>query len=297
MSIFPYIYFMIASFNITDDDRKIAMYAGLVTSVFTLAEFSTGMLWGRISDRIGRKPVLMTGLVGTGLSMVIFGLAPNLQTALIARALGGLLNGNMGVLQTVVAEIVTVKEHQPRAYSIMPSIWCLGSIIGPAMAGALAEPVKNYPRFFAQGTIFDRYPFLLPNLVCASVVVLGVIVGILFLEETHSEKKFRRDPGLEFGKYLVSTADGLMKKLFAGKRGQQYSPAMLEDPTLEPPFFEDDDTPPVYRTTDGSPRLPTLKNRRNEPQIERLTLNKSRGVLKVFNRQVIMAVVSFGILA
>jgi MFS family permease len=93
MSIFPYIYYMIESFKITKDDRQIAVYAGMVTSAFAFAEFSTGVLWGRLSDKIGRKPVLLTGLAGTGLSMLIFGFAPSLPVALLARALGGLLNG------------------------------------------------------------------------------------------------------------------------------------------------------------------------------------------------------------
>jgi MFS family permease len=84
---------MIGSFNMTSDERMIAIYAGMVTSAFTLAEFSCGMLWGRLSDKIGRKPVIITGLAGTGLSMLIFGFAPNLYVAIFARALGGILNG------------------------------------------------------------------------------------------------------------------------------------------------------------------------------------------------------------
>lgn len=93
MSIFPYIYYMVASFKITEDERQIAVYAGLVTSAFAIAEFSTGVVWGRLSDKIGRKPVLLSGLAGTALSMLAFGFAPNLPMALLARALGGLLNG------------------------------------------------------------------------------------------------------------------------------------------------------------------------------------------------------------
>ena len=126
MSVFPYIYYMIGSFNITEDSRQIAIYAGAVTSAFAFAEFSAGILWGKLSDRIGRKPVLIGGLGGTALSMILFGFSKNLPMALLARFLGGLLNGNIGVLQTTVAELATVKEHQPRAYSIMPFIWCLG---------------------------------------------------------------------------------------------------------------------------------------------------------------------------
>lgn len=93
MSIFPYIYYMIEDFHITDDTNKISFYAGMVTSAFTFAEFSTGVLWGRVSDKVGRKPVLLTGLVGTAVSSLAFGFARNLPAALFARALGGLLNG------------------------------------------------------------------------------------------------------------------------------------------------------------------------------------------------------------
>ena len=93
MSIFPYIYYMVRDFHITDDKSKISVYAGFVTSAFTLAEFATGVFWGKLSDKIGRKPVLLFGLLGTAISVLIFGFAPSLPVALLARALGGLLNG------------------------------------------------------------------------------------------------------------------------------------------------------------------------------------------------------------
>lgn len=93
MSIFPYIYYMIEDFNITDDKNKISVYAGMVTSAFTLAEFSTGVMWGRLSDKLGRKPILLMGLTGTAISALIFGFAQSLPVALFARAMGGLLNG------------------------------------------------------------------------------------------------------------------------------------------------------------------------------------------------------------
>lgn len=71
-----------------------------------------GMYWGGLSDRIGRKPVLMLGCVGTMLSMIMVGIAPNFWVALFGRALGGMLNGNIGVIQTMVGEIVTRPEHE-----------------------------------------------------------------------------------------------------------------------------------------------------------------------------------------
>jgi MFS family permease len=93
MSIFPYVYFMIQDFGVAKHESEISVYAGMVTSAFAFAEFSSGVAWGRLSDKIGRKPVLLTGLAGTALSMLIFGFAPSLPVALLARALGGLLNG------------------------------------------------------------------------------------------------------------------------------------------------------------------------------------------------------------
>lgn len=111
MGIFPYIYFMIEDFNITEDKNKISFYAGMVTSAFTFAEFSTGLLWGRLSDKVGRKPVLLTGLIGTALSVLIFGFAPNLTVALIARAVGGLLNGYDSTFELSGDSVLTLSQE------------------------------------------------------------------------------------------------------------------------------------------------------------------------------------------
>ncbi|CAI7677431.1 unnamed protein product [Penicillium pancosmium] len=284
MSIFPYVYHMVESFHVTDNDQKIALYAGMITSSFTFAEFSAGMFWGRMSDRIGRKPVLIMGLVGTAISMVAFGFAPNLATAMIARALGGLLNGNIGVLQTTVAEIVTVKEHQPRAYSIMPFVWCLGSIVGPAMGGALAQPCENYPWLFARETFFDRFPFLLPNLVCIIVLICGIVVGTLFLEETHPEKKHRRDPGVELGHWLVNQCWGSRVQLPEDS-----------DVVEETKYFVYGDMPPEYESAESSPCLRPVKDASTTSECD-LEGQKSP-VPKAFTRQVIITIAAYGILA
>ncbi|MCJ1435348.1 hypothetical protein MMC27_004720 [Xylographa pallens] len=289
MSIFPYIYYMIASFKITSSDNEIAIYAGMVTSAFAFAEFSSGVVWGRLSDKVGRKPVLIGGLAGTGLSMIIFGFAPNLPVALVGRALGGLLNGNIGVLQTTVAEMITVKEHQPRAYSIMPFVWCLGSILGPALGGALAQPCLNYPSVFPRGTIFDRFPFLLPNLICAVILACGVTIGILFLEETHQEVKDRRDFGLEAGKWLVRLCRRETVRLPIVDKGADGSGDEAH-PLLR------DELPPGYRTTDGSPRMPSSRAL-SPTKAEADARRKPRGVQKAFTKQVILNIIGYGLLA
>ncbi|KAJ5458556.1 hypothetical protein N7475_009944 [Penicillium sp. IBT 31633x] len=280
MSIFPYVYHMVESFHVTDNDRQIALYAGMITSAFTFAEFSAGMFWGRMSDRIGRKPVLIMGLVGTAISMIVFGFSPNLATAMIARALGGMLNGNIGVLQTTVAEIVTKKEHQPRAYSIMPFVWCLGSIIGPAMGGALAQPCDNYPGLFARNTLWDKFPFLLPNLICITVLVCGIVVGFLFLEETHPDKKHRRDPGIELRQWLVNLCWGSRVQL-----------PVDSDVDVQEKYF---DAPPEYASAESSPCLRPV----DDVASAKYDLEGQKSPApKTFTRQVIFVIVAYGILA
>jgi MFS family permease len=116
-SIFPYAWPLIKRFKIGSEDDA-SFYAGLLISSFSLAEALMGMYWGSLSDRIGRKPVLLVGCVGTMFSMIMVGVAPNIWVALLGRAIGGLLNGNIAVIQTMVGELVTKPEHEPKAYSI-----------------------------------------------------------------------------------------------------------------------------------------------------------------------------------
>lgn len=110
-SIFPYAWELVKRFEVGSEEYA-SFYAGLLISSFSLAEALMGMYWGGLSDRIGRKPVLLLGCVGTMFSMVMVGFATNLWVALLGRAIGGLLNGNIAVIQTMVGELVTRPEHE-----------------------------------------------------------------------------------------------------------------------------------------------------------------------------------------
>lgn len=182
-SILAYTYVMVQDLNGTDVNAS--FYAGLLVSAYAVAEALTAMLWGAISDRYGRKPIVLFGLVGVAISSLLFGLAEQYWVALLARFVGGALNGNVSVMQTMVAEMVKNPEHEPKAYAVQPFVWFLGSIIGSAMGGYLAQPAKFYPGVFSEDGLFGRYPYLLPNLVAVAVVVIAVVQGILFLDETN----------------------------------------------------------------------------------------------------------------
>ena len=99
------------SYGVGSEDEA-STYAGILISAFSLAEALTGFYWGGLSDRIGRKPVLLLGCAGTMLSLLVPGLAPNYWIALMGRALGGMLNGSIGVIQTMVGELVTNPDHE-----------------------------------------------------------------------------------------------------------------------------------------------------------------------------------------
>ena len=113
-SIFPIAFPMVKGFNIFAD-KDVALWAGILISSFSLSEALTGCYWGSLSDRIGRKPVLLLGCFGTMVSMLMIGFATNYPMALVARSLGGLLNGNIGVIQTMVGELVKHPEHERKS--------------------------------------------------------------------------------------------------------------------------------------------------------------------------------------
>ena len=114
-------------------------------------------------------------------SSLLFGLSRSLAWAIAARSLGGLSNGNVGIIRTTVAELVPYKNLQPKAFSIMPLVWTIGSIFGPSLGGALASPARKYPWLF-DTAFFRTFPFALPNLVAACFFLFGLVMAFLFLE-------------------------------------------------------------------------------------------------------------------
>jgi len=171
------------------------------------------------------------------------------------------------------------------------------SILGPALGGTLARPAReeNYPSLFHPGSIWDRFPYLLPNLVCTLIVACGVIIGILFLEETHAEKKHRRDPGLEAGKWILNKFGRCTEG-----RGSRYEKDAGLDEVVSLLGMSEDDQPPGYGSNDGAPRLPLTPE--PEPQDalnpnDHVPRRSKPAVTKIFTRQVVLNIVGYGILA
>lgn len=179
-SISPYLPQMTSSFAEVDPSQ-VGFYVGIIASAFALAQFSTNFFWGWLSDRIGRKPVILTGTVLTSACFLAFGFCKTLGQAVAVQLLMGLVNGNQGVVSTCLGEI-TDRSNQSRAFVYLPVIYGLGGITGPILGGLLVSKGGLSPDK-------DSYPYLLPNLVAAAVLLVDLILTMAFLEESLEEAR------------------------------------------------------------------------------------------------------------
>ncbi|KAI9028351.1 major facilitator superfamily domain-containing protein, partial [Phycomyces nitens] len=177
--LFPFIYFMIKDFHLSDDEMVIGSYAGWITSIFFIGQLFSAIPWGRYSDRHGRRPVLLTGLIGNAVSTFAFGLSKNLWWAIGSRAICGIMNGNTAVARSMLAEI-TDETNRPFAFSIFGFCWGIGLI-----GGFLCNPVEQFPSLFGDSEFFKYYPYLLPCIVSALFTLSGWIIGYFYLKESN----------------------------------------------------------------------------------------------------------------
>ncbi|KAL6721837.1 hypothetical protein ACLMJK_000942 [Lecanora helva] len=179
-SIGPYLPQMVSTFKDVHSGQ-VGLYVGLVASSFALAQFATNFFWGWLSDRIGRKPVVLLGTMLTAACFVAFGFCKTLWQAIIVQVLMGLSNGNQGIVSTCLGEI-TDRSNQSKAFIYLPVVYGLGGITGPVVGGLLVSKRAHFSRS-------DPFPYLKPNLVAAGVLTIDLIITMLFLEESLEEAK------------------------------------------------------------------------------------------------------------
>eukprot|EP00927_Polykrikos_kofoidii_P057460 TRINITY_DN51606_c0_g1_i1.p1 TRINITY_DN51606_c0_g1~~TRINITY_DN51606_c0_g1_i1.p1 ORF type:complete len:480 (+),score=27.10 TRINITY_DN51606_c0_g1_i1:50-1441(+) len=164
-------------------DPAAAIWVSVIVGSYTLCEFAFSYAWGTLSDRIGRRPVLLIGLVGSAVGMILFGISQSLMAAVAARVFGGFFCGNVGVTRTYLAESVDAAS-EAWAWSCLSTTFSAGMFIGQILGGLLVYPAQRVPSIFA-GSVFETYPYLLPNFVVASLSLLMFGIGWFSLEETH----------------------------------------------------------------------------------------------------------------
>ena len=140
---------------------------GLLVASFSAAQFALAPVWGRLSDRIGRKPVLIMSLVGTAVASLATGLAGSIWLLFVARIVDGGSGGSLGVAHAAVTDLAEPAER-PRLFGLLGAAFGVGFVAGPALASlsALGGP---------------RLPFL----IAAAIAAVNVVVAIIRLPETH----------------------------------------------------------------------------------------------------------------
>jgi MFS family permease len=112
----------------------------------------------------------------------------------------------------MVAELCPWKELQPRAFSLMPLVFSIGSIIGPIIGGTMANPLNKPAGDRSDGSLLWKYPYALPNLVAAVVFLISIAIGFLFLQETLDIG--RRDYGIIMGQHIIKCVKRVKTMVF-----------------------------------------------------------------------------------
>ncbi|KXN69323.1 MFS general substrate transporter [Conidiobolus coronatus NRRL 28638] len=185
--LFPFIYKMVKDLHVTENENQIAYYVGWIASSFAIAQFCTTLLWGMLSDRWGRKPCILIGLLGTGTSMLLFGFSNSFTWALVTRTMGGALNGNIAIAKSMAAEL-TDSTNRAKGFAIFPLIFGIGSIFGPIIGGFLYDPTDNLEIIFGDNQFLKNYPAFLPCFVISSLCYICFVFGWFYLEETLPSK-------------------------------------------------------------------------------------------------------------
>jgi multidrug resistance protein len=162
--IIPLLYSYGKKFGVTEQT------IGLLTAAFSISQFFATPVLGSLSDKFGRKPILVLSLVGTCVSFMLFGFANSIIMLFAARILDGLTGGNISVAQAMISDISPPKERA-KNFGILGSAFGFGFVIGPAIGGLLSKFGTKVPFFFAAG-----------------IALLGVMLTLFLLKETNNNQ-------------------------------------------------------------------------------------------------------------
>ena len=154
---------------------------GLLMAVYSLMQLFFAPMWGRISDRIGRKPVMAIGIAGLALSFFISASADSLWVLFVARVIGGILSSaNMPTAMAYVADITT-PEDRGKGMGIIGAAVGLGFIFGPAIGGIFSKTSLTFP-FYIAGVVS---------------LITFVLVLVLLKESLPLEKRIQQSKNKE----------------------------------------------------------------------------------------------------
>lgn len=198
--IIPLLYPYAKQFGLND------FQASLLTTAFALAQFFGTPVLGKLSDRLGRKYILVFSLAGTMVANLVAAVAAVAWLLYAARMFDGLTGGNTSVASAVISDITT-PEQRPKAFGIFGATFRLGFVIGPVLS-YFALQLPTLPGVTSLGMSF---------LVSAAIAAVAALLTLLFLPETKtaSQEKFKlRWDDFAFGKIAKSATRPKLGSLF-----------------------------------------------------------------------------------
>ncbi|KAF9480008.1 major facilitator superfamily multidrug-resistance, DHA1 sub-family [Pholiota conissans] len=182
--IYPFINQFVRETGITNgDEKKTGYYAGFIESTFFFSEALTVVQWGYLSDRYGRRPILLCGPLGLAFAMLFFGMSTTFWPLVAMRTLQGIFNGNIGVSKSMMAEM-TDSTNRGDAFAYLPLIWGSGTTVGPIIGGLLSNPAGRWPDTLGHIAYLRSHPYFLPCAVAGIFSFATFLVSCFAMKET-----------------------------------------------------------------------------------------------------------------
>ena len=163
-----------------DTFRATVFFGGILGSLYAFLQFFSAPIWGALSDKFGRRPIMILTVGGWAASHLLWVFSASFEALLIARVLGGLTAGNVGVASAIVADITT-KENRSKGMALVGVALGLGFITGPAIGGFSAEWTLGTS---SEGTFLGLNPFSGPALIACALSSFSFIWILFKLPET-----------------------------------------------------------------------------------------------------------------
>ena len=200
--VIPFLTYLVEDLAASEGIAEVGLWVGLLMTSYSAAQFLFSPFWGSVSDRIGRRPVLMIGLVGNTVFFTMFGLANTLFIALAARFMAGVFNGNLAVARAYIGDVSTPSQLNTRM-GLIGAAFGLGFTIGPFIGGELSNPAEKWDVFV--GTIFETYPYLLPCVAAGVLSLISFVYAYFYLPESLPKSKRSTSDKLNWSKKLSNS--------------------------------------------------------------------------------------------
>src|SRR5947209_15155516 len=154
--------------------------SGIIVAAFTVAQLASAPMWGRFSDRVGRRPTLLIAIGAAGIAYLIFGFATSLWLLFLSRIVQGAGGGTVGVIQAYVADSTGPKDRA-RALGWLSATTNLGVALGPVL-GSLAIAIGKRDIIPGQSSV--RMSHAAPGIIAAGLCLINIMFAARYLNES-----------------------------------------------------------------------------------------------------------------